>query len=399
MNDIRDSVESVDTENTLLPLLERLGIDVPVELRAGRVAPRSPASSSGDEKEEEEKEEEIVYTIDRDGCVILSDDDCAGTGVDRESGGERGGSFGENDRNDRNDKSAGNTGQYDEGRDWSIASSNTATPTRVLFPRSALEPSFLYADRLLHAVPQKQRQSIAEDMYRTYNARIFDDQLPTRMEISWNKKLTSTAGLTHYKRSLIGGANVYTCRIELASKVLDTATKLERTLIHEMCHCAAWMIDHVAKPPHGETFKKYAVRAMTIVPRVNVSTCHTYDIFHPFKWQCSVCYHEYGRHSNSIDVDKKVCGKDSCGGKLVFLGKFKMDGDGSVSPVKRRSISGYSAYVKKHFHRVKEDIENAGGQSVLASDVMKRLAAEWQSRESRESRESVDGIREPCPVP
>lgn len=44
------------------------------------------------------------------------------------------------------------------------------------------------------------------------------------------------------------------------------------------------------------------------------------------RWQCSngTCLQEYGRHSNSIDVKKKVCG--ACRSPLVFLGKFKPDG-------------------------------------------------------------------------
>lgn len=27
-----------------------------------------------------------------------------------------------------------------------------------------------------------------------------------------------------------------------------------------MCHVASWCIDHVAKPPHGDVFKKWAKR-------------------------------------------------------------------------------------------------------------------------------------------
>lgn len=184
---------------------------------------------------------------------------------------------------------------------------------------------------------------------------------------------------------------VYTCRIELATKVLDTSSKLERTLIHEMCHCAAWLIDHVAKPPHGQVFKQYAKRAMVIVPEVDVSTCHNYQIFYPHRWQCGTCYQEYGRHSKSIDVEKKVCG--ACRGKLVYLGRFVRGQDGTVSPAKSRSptknVSSYSAYVKTHFHRIKQKMEfesacdtsgsTLAQKKVMASEVMKALAAEWAS--------------------
>jgi hypothetical protein len=30
---------------------------------------------------------------------------------------------------------------------------------------------------------------------------------------------------------------------------------VEATLLHEMCHAAAWLVDHCAKPPHGTVFK------------------------------------------------------------------------------------------------------------------------------------------------
>ena len=39
--------------------------------------------------------------------------------------------------------------------------------------------------------------------------------------------------------------------MELSSKVLDRPDRLRRTLVHELCHVAAWLIDHTSKPPHG----------------------------------------------------------------------------------------------------------------------------------------------------
>lgn len=46
-------------------------------------------------------------------------------------------------------------------------------------------------------------------------------------------------------------------RIELSVKVVDSAEKLAATLLHEMCHAAAWVIDGVSKPPHGAVFWKW----------------------------------------------------------------------------------------------------------------------------------------------
>ena len=33
---------------------------------------------------------------------------------------------------------------------------------------------------------------------------------------------------------------------------MERSERLRRTLVHELCHVAAWLLDHVAKPPHGE---------------------------------------------------------------------------------------------------------------------------------------------------
>lgn len=136
----------------------------------------------------------------------------------------------------------------------------------------------------------------------SYNACAFDGRLPNDLVVSWSKHLKTTAGVTHYSRTILpstahprsslgqapaddsyaacpsgagsvavgdAGADalasdavstttttssppfLYTARIELSTKVLDNEAKLRRTLVHEMCHAAAWLLDHTAKPPHG----------------------------------------------------------------------------------------------------------------------------------------------------
>ena len=52
----------------------------------------------------------------------------------------------------------------------------------------------------------------------------------------------------------------YTSRVELSSKVIDNELRLRCTLLHELCHVAAWTLDHVRKPPHGPHFKLWASR-------------------------------------------------------------------------------------------------------------------------------------------
>ena len=71
--------------------------------------------------------------------------------------------------------------------------------------------------------------------------------------------------------------------MELSSKVLDCLGKLERTLCHELCHVAAWLLDHTAKPPHGPVFKRWADAAMKRYTHLDITTCHAYEIFYPFR--------------------------------------------------------------------------------------------------------------------
>ena len=376
-----ESVESVDTENVLLPLLERLGIDTSrISCGSAEVVDLAQESASDDG---DGNDDEVVYIVDRLGCVVIDDGDDGDDGDDEDAW-----------RIPSTSVSAGRTERTPATASRTVAAIAPSTDsTSTSTSTSASTPTYL------HKTPLPARLALATSLYQKFNLLIFDGALPADLDISWNKRLTSTAGMTHYKRRIDARTSlpVYSCRIELATKVLDTAAKLERTLIHEMCHCAAWMIDHVAKPPHGAVFKKYAQRAMTVVPGVDVSTCHNYEIFYAYRWACGSCGVEYGRHSKSIDVEKKVCG--GCGGRLAFLGRFRRGADGVVEVVAGRlgggggdcspekKMSGYSVFVKEHFHGMKLEMESekaSGGMggTVLASEVMKRLAARW-AREKR----------------
>lgn len=45
--------------------------------------------------------------------------------------------------------------------------------------------------------------------YCRYNAQVFEGRLPRDLDISWNSKLTTTAGLTQYQRSIQTGTTEY----------------------------------------------------------------------------------------------------------------------------------------------------------------------------------------------
>lgn len=146
--------------------------------------------------------------------------------------------------------------------------------------------------------------------------------------------------------------------------MVDCEERLANTLCHEMCHVAAWLINHVSKPPHGADFKRWAARAMRYNPHLNITTCHSYDIDYKFRWQCQTadCGAIIGRHSRSIDETRHRCGR--CHGMLRLMPRLKVDG----TPCKQRQPSAFSVFVKRNFARTKAD--NPG---LAHGDIMKQL--------------------------
>jgi predicted SprT family Zn-dependent metalloprotease len=152
----------------------------------------------------------------------------------------------------------------------------------------------------------RQKYDLTKQYFIELNQLAFDNKLPSDMAVTWSKRLTKTAGFTRLKRPALS-AGARTASIELSEKVLDDEHRLKQTLGHEMCHAAAWLIDGVCKPPHGETFWKWARRLESSVSGMSVTTCHSYDINTPFKFMCTndSCCKVYSRHSKKgIDVNK-----------------------------------------------------------------------------------------------
>lgn len=81
----------------------------------------------------------------------------------------------------------------------------------------------------------------------------------------------------------------------------------------------------------------------------------------------------YQRHSNSIDINKKVCGQ--CRGKLLYLGKFTRDGE----LVPTRKPTAFSLFVKENFAKVKKEHPS----NLPASAVMKILSQKWAISQKR----------------
>ena len=97
-------------------------------------------------------------------------------------------------------------------------------------------------------------------------------------------------------------------------KVLDSADRLRDTLIHEMCHAASWVISGY-RDGHGPLFKHWAKECMARFPELPlIARCHSYAIRTKYTYKCEKCGYQIGRHSKSLDTERKVCGK-----KLIFV--------------------------------------------------------------------------------
>jgi hypothetical protein len=131
-------------------------------------------------------------------------------------------------------------------------------------------------------------------------------------------------------------------------------------------------IDKSNKPPHGPAFKGWAARAMAACPGLDVTTCHSYDISFAFRYACTTdwCRHEYGRHSASIDTDRKACGV--CGGRLVLQPRLKADG----TPAVKRPPTAFSLFTKEHFAATK-----AGMPGAPHAEVMRELSLRWKAQQ------------------
>lgn len=135
-------------------------------------------------------------------------------------------------------------------------------------------------------------------------------------------------------------------------QVVDCPDRLRRTLGHELCHVGQWVVDHQSNPTHGPAFKAWAQKLEEYDPSLKVDVCHTYEIEYKYTYGCTGCGKEYGRHTNSINVLKKVCGV--CRGRL----EVTKGGEGGRPP------SGFALFVSENFASARAALQmwNSGGE-------------------------------------
>lgn len=247
---------------------------------------------------------------------------------------------------------------------------------------------------------RKDREELSQRLLQVFDRTAFDGLLLVRVPgedelavtVTWSTKLRTTAGLTRLKRKAAylqkeqneGACYCRTAVIELSTKVIDDESRLRSTLLHELCHAAAWVVDGTMKPAHGSCFKKWAGKAMTAVPNVVVTTTHDYEIDYKYTWVCTIpsCEFVVQRHSRSVDVTKHVCGR--CKGRLQEVRKGKSSsGKADFTPRKKAAPSAYNLFVKDHSTKVRERLEADSGGKVTQPDVMKECARLWHEHNGK----------------
>ena len=220
-----------------------------------------------------------------------------------------------------------------------------------------------------------QRRDAVARLLPLFNEAVFDGVLPTDLRVEWSNTLRRTAGLT-YSKLQPGQGRV--ARIELSSKVCDTGNRVASTLLHELCHVAAWLVDGVNKPPHGRVFKAWAQRATDAFPHWEVSTTHSFAIRYKYTYACVECGTSYGRHSKSIDTATQRCGQ--CMGALVLGGPQEPAWLGQApasAPRTPKAATGFAAFVKEQYSAVRSATD---GPAVSHKEAMQTLSAMWKSQ-------------------
>lgn len=219
------------------------------------------------------------------------------------------------------------------------------------------------------------KEELCNVLYKLFNEKIFDNQLPNDMSIEWSVRLPRTAGKCYNRQSVKAfGKTVRSSRIVLATKVLDSPDRLRDTLIHEMCHAATWLINNISDG-HGSFWRAWAHKATQVFPELpSISRCHNYEIQTKFTYKCSTCGYSIGRHSKSIDLNKKRCGY--CHGIFQLLVN-KVSKTGKIQKKVSSQVkepSGFALFVKENYSSVRQSKPN-----VKHGEIMKILGQQFSA--------------------
>nr|CAH7743490.1 unnamed protein product [Callosobruchus chinensis] len=219
---------------------------------------------------------------------------------------------------------------------------------------------------------KNKRDDLAAELFKLYNEKIFENEIPEDTPTKWNDRMRGTAGYCYCRKITRSNGNIQRLvRIELASKVLDSPDRLRDTLVHEMCHAAAWIINGVSDG-HGKYWKSWAYKAMSTFPELPpIKRCHDYVLNTKYTYKCTGCGYSIGRHTKSLDTERKRCGH--CYGKFeVLINKVSKKGESkSVPATPKKEATGFARFVKENYGVHKTPDRKHG-------DVMRILGQKFQ---------------------
>ncbi|XP_020806197.1 uncharacterized protein LOC110182493 isoform X1 [Drosophila serrata] len=206
----------------------------------------------------------------------------------------------------------------------------------------------------------KNKELLAQHLYKMFNTQVFNNDLD--VELTWSKLLRNTAGRCMNKRKNNQRSSV----VELSVKVLTTADRLRCTLIHELCHAAAWIFN--GEGGHGRVWKMWAKRANDKLPDLPpIKVCHNYSIEFKYTYKCMSCNTSSHAHSRSRKVENLRCRR--CRGPITLL-LNKKDKQGNTVSTPAGQAKGFAKFVKENFKKFKQD-------HLTAAQVMRLLSVEY----------------------
>ncbi|XP_067120654.1 germ cell nuclear acidic protein-like isoform X5 [Centruroides vittatus] len=214
---------------------------------------------------------------------------------------------------------------------------------------------------------KKTKDDLIKVLYKKYNDAVFSNKLPDDLSITWNTRMTKTAGFCYYHQI----ARTRYAKIELSTKVLNSADRVRDTLIHELCHAACWIM-YGYRDGHGTIWNYLAKKANKLLPELpEITRCHYYDIMTKYVYKCTGCGGCIGRHSKSLDVKRKLCGR--CGRTFELMTNRGSGYTVSTS----KPVTGFARFVKENYGIVKE-----AHQGIKHAEIMKKLSIQFKSMDS-----------------
>ncbi|XP_037368168.1 germ cell nuclear acidic protein isoform X2 [Talpa occidentalis] len=220
---------------------------------------------------------------------------------------------------------------------------------------------------------KQNKDELVQKIYALFNRTVFDEKMPEKIDIGWNKKMLRTAGLCTTGEIRYPKRERY-AKIEISLKVCDSADRLRDTLIHEICHAASWLLDGV-RDSHGDAWKYYAQMSNLVHPELpKVTRCHNYKINYRIHYECTQCKTRVGRYTRSLNTERFICAK--CRGTLVMLPLTRKDGTPIVPHVRP-----FAMYVKEYYRIVRQQTEG-----ISHGDVMKKLGKDFVAKKQNQGR-------------